>query len=208
MRVGQRRLCRAHAEVGEALFPQVTEAKGAEAAVVISNTPQHGHYGVNADVPRGNARGTETTVKICDLRNLRDSAKTILVTWSTHNAYFPVRSLNAGSAQKCKTAQPEHWLHEPPKIKALSYYFPIYTVNIMLFPYEGKATEQPLGLPFFSFNLSNFFLSNSSKYNKFARLWMLSRQNKLLTHPLEMKGFIIATLFTHMTHAKPHGEEQ
>lgn len=61
MRVGQRRLCRAHAEVGEALFPQVTEAKGAEAAAVISNTPQHGHYGVNADVPRGNARGTKTT---------------------------------------------------------------------------------------------------------------------------------------------------
>lgn len=39
MRVGQRRLCTAHAEVGEALFPQVTEAKAAEAAVVISNAP-------------------------------------------------------------------------------------------------------------------------------------------------------------------------
>lgn len=109
--VGQRRLCRAHSEVGEALFPQVTGAKAAEAAVVISNATHHGHYGVNADVPRGKARGTETTVKICDLRNPIDATKTILVTWSTHNAYCPVRSLNAGSAQKCKTAQPEHWLH-------------------------------------------------------------------------------------------------
>lgn len=115
--VGQRRLCRAYteereaAEIGEALFPQVTEAKAAETAVVITNATHHGHYRVNADVPSGQARGTETTVKMCDLRNPTDAAKTILVTWSTHDAYFPVRSLNAGSAQKCKTVQPEHWLN-------------------------------------------------------------------------------------------------
>lgn len=111
IRVRKWRLCRAHAEVGEALFPQVTEAKAAETAVVITNATHHGHYRVNADVPSGQARGTESTVKMCDLRNPIDTAKTILVTWLTHNAYFPVRSLNAGSAQKCKTAQPEHWLN-------------------------------------------------------------------------------------------------
>lgn len=61
---------------------------------------------------------------------------------------------------------------------------------------------------FFSFNL--FFFLNSSKYNKLAQLQMLSRQNKLLTHPPEIvkNRFIIAILFTPMAHAKPHGEEQ
>lgn len=81
IRAGQRRLCRRAyteereaAEVGEALFPQVTEAKVAETAVVITNATHHGHYRVNADVPSGQARGTESTVKMRDLGNPIDAA--------------------------------------------------------------------------------------------------------------------------------------